>query len=544
MTTLKTYRAPTMAQALAEVKKDLGAEAVIVNTRSVMTGGWAGLGAKPIVEITASPAAGPAPRAISPRPAAPVKTVVARTTSPAPAGPPRAASPTAAPARTASASPARPAPSQDDWLPLEFGPLLQEAAAARRATTPPVPPPALPAIAPAGPLVEAKPVQPEAVAIAQPASPQPVSVVEGRVEAPAAAETPVIQLSTPPALPPVGGPARLAVKASPAPVSEAARATLEDELASIKRLMGQVLQFSRRAASRGDANAPFAPPVGGVTAVLQEVYTALLDAAIAPETVDRLLAGVQAELSPMELEDPDLVHATATRLLADVIPVVRSLSKPGRQPDGRPLTIALVGPTGVGKTTTIAKLAAMYKLRHGKRVGLVTTDTYRIAAVEQLRTYARIIGLPIKVAADAQELAENLAEMKDMDVVLIDTAGRSPTDHARLDELFANIRAARPHETHLVLAATAAEPVLARTAERFSPLRPDRLLLTKLDEAVQLGVVAAIPARAGLPISYITTGQEVPDDIELASADRLARRILADLPSSLPPDALAEAVGA
>lgn len=522
MTTLKTYRAPTMAQALAEVKKDLGSAAIIVNTRSIRAGGFAGLGAKPIVEITAS-AAGPAnppqPRAGLPRPPAPVIR---------PAATPRPAiTPTPTPTiRAVEPKPARAvapvAKPEPDWTPLEFNRLLERQAqesatgAAARAE------------ARAEPLPEHRAeMRPENRPEPRP-EPRPElrADVRGEVSAEPRPEVrPAARAEPGPALIPAP-PARvasLAVRAPLAPVSNEARASLEDELASIKRLMGQVLQFSRRAAARDGSQA--APPVGGVSPGLQDFYHQLLDSGLNPALADRLLAGAQAELEPAELADPDLVQRTLLRLLAESIPVVRTPARPGRQPDGRPLTIALVGPTGVGKTTTIAKLAAMYKLRHGKRVGLVTTDTYRIAAVEQLRTYARIIGLPLKVAADPQDLADGLGELNDLDVVLIDTAGRSPSDQARLDELSASVRAAAPHETHLVLAATAAEPVLLRTAERFRALGPDRLILTKLDEADQLGPIADLPGRLSLPVSYVSTGQEVPDDLELAGADRLARRI-------------------
>ncbi len=183
----------------------------------------------------------------------------------------------------------------------------------------------------------------------------------------------------------------------------------------------------------------------------------------------------------------------------------------------------------MGKTTTIAKLAAMYKLRHGKRVGLITADTYRIAAVDQLRTYANIIGLPLKVATTPGDVAVGLAELDDQDVVLLDTAGRSHADAARLTELAAVLGAAAPHETHLVLCAAAAETAMSAALRRFALLRPDRLVFSKLDEAEALGCLpnlVALPEAASLRLSYVTTGQEVPDQIELADARKLARRIL------------------
>jgi flagellar biosynthesis protein FlhF len=190
--------------------------------------------------------------------------------------------------------------------------------------------------------------------------------------------------------------------------------------------------------------------------------------------------------------------------------------------------VALVGPTGVGKTTTVAKLAADFKLARGRRPGLVTVDTYRIAAVEQLRTYAEIIDLPLAVANAPGEMPRAIEELGDVDLVLIDTAGRSPRDEVKIRELADFLAAARPDEVHLVLSATTGERSLRAAAERFASARADRLILTKLDEADGLGGVLAVLERSHLPVSYITTGQAVPDDIEPAARARLARLILGD----------------
>jgi flagellar biosynthesis protein FlhF len=217
------------------------------------------------------------------------------------------------------------------------------------------------------------------------------------------------------------------------------------------------------------------------------------------------------------------VRAAVEAKLAGLMRVTGGMGKPAQ---GKQLVIALVGPTGVGKTTTIAKLAAVYKLRLGHSVGLVTSDTYRIAAVEQLRTYATIIGVPLQVAATPDEVRSSVKALDQCAVVLVDTAGRGPRDARRLDELAACVEAAKPSETHMVLSASAAPEALSHAAERFSIMKPDRWIVTKIDESSGLGWLPELAQQVGLPISYVTTGQEVPDDLALAQPQRLARMIL------------------
>jgi flagellar biosynthesis protein FlhF len=259
---------------------------------------------------------------------------------------------------------------------------------------------------------------------------------------------------------------------------------------------------------------------------LVQHYLRLLEAEVAAELADQLIADVRGELTAAELGDEAIVRQTVLRHLAALIPADPEIPRPGRSADGRPLTIALVGPTGVGKTTTVAKLAAAYKLRHGKRVGLVTSDTYRIAAVEQLRTYAEIIGLPLKVAMSPGDMAAICESLHDCDVVLIDTAGRSQRDAGRLEELRQFIAGARPHQTHLVLSSTASESVMVEAAQRFTHVSPDRIIFTKVDEAVNFGVLVTVARKVALKLSYITTGQEVPDHIEVGRPERIARLLL------------------
>lgn len=194
--------------------------------------------------------------------------------------------------------------------------------------------------------------------------------------------------------------------------------------------------------------------------------------------------------------------------------------------NGKPTVVMMVGPTGVGKTTSIAKLAARYKIKEGMKVALVTIDTYRIAAVEQLRTYADLIGLPFKVVSTPNELIGVTQQYSDQDIILIDTAGRSPRNTPKMDDLMQFVDACKIDELHLVLSMSTNNEVMKDTVERFAAFPVNKLLLTKLDEAVHFGVILSILSKTQKPIGYITTGQEVPDDIEVGDVRRMSRLIL------------------
>lgn len=190
--------------------------------------------------------------------------------------------------------------------------------------------------------------------------------------------------------------------------------------------------------------------------------------------------------------------------------------------------IAIVGPTGVGKTTTVAKLAARYLLRHGKRrIGLITTDNYRVAAHEQLRAYARIMGAPMRVATDIDSLQDALAAFHDKDLVLIDTAGMSQRD-MRLNEQFALLKDAG-HDIHvyLTLAANSQRGVLADVVRAFRVVQLAGCILTKVDETTSLGGGLSVATEHNLPVAYISDGQQVPEDLHPARAHALVSRAVA-----------------
>lgn len=187
--------------------------------------------------------------------------------------------------------------------------------------------------------------------------------------------------------------------------------------------------------------------------------------------------------------------------------------------------VALVGATGVGKTTTIAKLAARYALKHGReRVALVTTDSYRIAAHEQLRTYGRILGIPVRVANNQEELSEVLKLFSEKDLVLIDTAGMSQRD-VRLSQQFSLIKGSAPSiKTYLVFSTTTHRAGLNEILQAFGEVKLDGCILTKLDETTSLGGALSMAMESKLPVKYVSDGQKVPEDIHIARSHNLIHR--------------------
>lgn len=190
--------------------------------------------------------------------------------------------------------------------------------------------------------------------------------------------------------------------------------------------------------------------------------------------------------------------------------------------------IIVIGPTGVGKTTTIAKLAANMVLTEKKKVGLITSDTYRIAAVEQLKTYSEIIGVPLSIIYTPGEILNAIENYKEKELILVDTAGRSHKDKYQLMELKTLIKSSIDYEVYLVMSATTKFSDCIEIIKSYSFLDDYKLLFTKLDETSAFGVILNVAYITKKPISYITTGQSVPDDIEIADNGKIINCLLGD----------------
>jgi flagellar biosynthesis protein FlhF len=236
------------------------------------------------------------------------------------------------------------------------------------------------------------------------------------------------------------------------------------------------------------------------------------------EELDRLFAAASAE----ERTQAATLLPILARRFAEALRVERgALPMPGGS-----LRIALVGATGVGKTTTAAKLAARYSLDNGLRVGLVGVDTYRMGAVDQLEEYAKLLEVPLCIATSAAEMQRAMRQLSDCDVILVDTAGRSPLDARSVGELAGVLDAGEVDHVWIAASASTHAGAFATAIEKLSPLAPTGLVLTKLDEQIACGHLWPALSTIDLPTFYLADGQRVPEDLAPADAKRIARALI------------------
>lgn len=263
--------------------------------------------------------------------------------------------------------------------------------------------------------------------------------------------------------------------------------------------------------------------VRGMPEELQKFFRMLLENNIDKDIALNIISKVENRLPSDKLHDKmwirDLVLDALEEYVKEIRPIEIDVLRKGT-------IVMLIGPTGVGKTTTIAKLAANLTFMDKKEVALITLDTYRVAAAEQLRTFAEIIGIPISVVFDQEELREAIDKYRDKDVIFIDTAGRSPYNDEQMAELKEYVAAASPDEIILVLSVTTQSSELVNIYNRFSIFDIDKIIFTKVDEARNYGQILNTIYEIRKPIAYITNGQNVPDDIKVPDPLYLAKMLL------------------
>jgi flagellar biosynthesis protein FlhF len=242
--------------------------------------------------------------------------------------------------------------------------------------------------------------------------------------------------------------------------------------------------------------------------------------------VDEQLATTLVQRVHEALDGPELLQRDKVeqKLLRDIAGMIAVAQDKSRRPR-TPRVITLIGPTGVGKTTTIMKLATMKKIFAHQRVALISADTYRIGALDQLRTFAAIAQMPLEVVYEPADVAPALAQLRHYDMIFLDTVGRSQRNDEELTTLNALLKAGKPHEIHLTLTLSTNDATLYEMAKRFHRLNPNRLLFTKLDEATNCGSILNVVQRTGLPVSYLTNGQTIPDDLIVAESTHIGSLI-------------------
>lgn len=260
-----------------------------------------------------------------------------------------------------------------------------------------------------------------------------------------------------------------------------------------------------------------------VPRVVQIFYNNLIKNEVEPDIARKIIDSLTAKVG-----EGASVNDTAS-VLYSIIAGIMGKPEMIASKEGKPSVVIFVGPTGVGKTTTLAKIAANYLLNQKKSVGLITADTYRIAAVEQLKTYAEILGIPVSVVYSASDMSDAVNQYSDKDIILIDTAGRSHRNKAQFEEMKAMVAASRADEVYLVLSSTTSMRSCKEIINSYDFLREYKLIFTKTDEAPVLGIVLNLRFLTGRKLSYITTGQNVPDDIEVANVDKITKSLMGSI---------------
>jgi len=470
---VKRYIVDTMPEAMAQIRSDLGADAVILSTKDIKVGGFLGMFSRKKIEVIAAVEqeeksksavkAKPKPPAAVPKAAVPkAYQRTAEIATPSAADLPKAPAPEAIPASKDSAQDA-------DYV--RFAEIMSQAAAAG----------------------EAQEVREDTQPPIQTATASAEAAFQG-AKAAAAAQG---NLQTPPAEP----------LSSRLGISESEQRVLEE----LKEMKEWIAKLSRHNFEARQLPEPLEP-----------LRDRLLGQDVSARLSEQWLGAAEEALreSGMQLGSEQLQAIIRERAKAFIDERIGG----GIQSDTRIVYIA--GPTGVGKTTTIAKIAAEQLFRYHRKVGFITSDTYRISAVEQLRTYASILNVPMEVVQSPGDMQRALQTLQDCDLILMDTAGRNYRNELLVSELQSLFSHSEHSETYLVLSLTSKSGDMIEIADHFSKYALDKVIFTKMDETGSFGAIFNLLHAHNLRLSYMTNGQNVPDDLLLASSDQLCDLLL------------------
>ena len=504
---IKSFKAPTLKEAMANVKSELGVDAVILHTNKIKKGGILGFHAKEIVEVIAAVEDEPVVKEQKPamdtgavseavlQAAAAAR--ASRNSAPEPEPQPIQPQPTGnftprnmvSQYQTAGTIEAISHAMAQNTPSPTFGEVLASVNRAQEQAGQPVVNEQAASVAPAvdmNPGIEQPVVKEEPV--------EPVSEAEEKL---VSAESDVEQLT------PEKEVETASEDAADLDVKEQEILDLQNQLEEMKSMLVEMSRNKNEAG--GIPNLQRAMEAQGISQhVLEDMISKLNGTEIlAPQNSIKALKALEKYVRKA------IRIANGITLYSD-----------------KPKIVALIGPTGVGKTTTLAKIAAKFVLEEGAKVALITADTYRISAVEQLKTYSDILGLPLEIVYNPQALQEAIEKHRDKQLILLDTAGRSQYNAYQMKELSELLNIDADIEKHLVMSATTKTSDGLELLDNFSLCKPDRVIFTKVDETKTHGIILNILHRRKAALSYLTNGQSVPDDIEPASIEKLAELLL------------------
>lgn len=294
------------------------------------------------------------------------------------------------------------------------------------------------------------------------------------------------------------------------------------EILDIKNELGEVKDMIKNLYSNNTQKST--PSETGFSPVFDRFYDKMAAMEIDKELIKKIFDRVSENLKPEDLQDNNAVfNAIKNELISQVGKI-----EPIQLDRGQNAIVAFIGPTGVGKTTTIAKLAAKFALYHERRVALIATDNFRVGAIEQLRTYGELLEIPVEEVHSNDGIGKALDRLKGYDLVLIDTMGSSPNNKMQIKKIKSLLDAVNPTDIYMVISATTKNNDISDIINSYREINFKKLIVTKLDETKTYGTILNAVKMADGNLSYFTVGQNVPDDIEIASAEKLAGMILGE----------------
>lgn len=298
---------------------------------------------------------------------------------------------------------------------------------------------------------------------------------------------------------------------------------IKNELLPLTQEVAEIKKLLRATGSGFDGYSEF-------TGIYFDLYLDLVENGVEKKLAGKLIHTLQSQTNADKMGDSEFVRKQLFNLLTSSI----ALPAPLKLEKGKRKVVVMMGPTGSGKTTTIAKLGSYFKLMEAKKVAFMTIDSYRIGAEAHLRTYADILDMPFYSVYNERDLRFRLNQLADYDVVFVDTTGRSPNDKKGLLIMEKHLTGIPEDEkeVYLVLSASTKSSDLYHIYEKYSLFRPDKFIFSKIDESLSLGNIFNLKMKTEIPTAYFTTGQRVPEDIEIAYPRKFARRVFLDYNTS------------